>query len=159
MILQAAKAEELISKYGMQPGEIAAITPYSAQKEEIKNQLQLLKIGGVVVKTIMDAQGIMVCIVQIMKLHVIIGSEFGIVLLSTVRSQPLAKLPIVTTYTKSGERNVDLGWKRENLGFITNRHQICVGITRCKYGLIIVGKFITYNYVGWPLNWLPRYKM
>ncbi len=82
----------------------------------------------------------MVCIVQIMKLHV--GSEFGIVLLSTVRSQPLAKLPIATTYTKSGERNVDLGWRRENLGFITDRHQICVGITRCKYGLIIVGKFI-----------------
>ncbi len=79
-------------------------------------------------------------------LHV--GSEFGIVLLSTVRSQPLKKLP--TTKTKvggRGEKTFDLGWRRENLGFITDKHQICVGITRCKYGLIIVGKLIIYHII------------
>ena len=67
---------------------------------------------------------------------VITGSEFGIVLLSTVRSLPPAMLPV----TRSGEKIEDLGWKRENLGFITDKHQICVGITRCKYGLAIVGR-------------------
>ena len=34
----------------------------------------------------------------------------------------------------------DRHWVLENLGFITDPHQICVGITRSKYGLIIVGK-------------------
>lgn len=28
----------------------------------------------------------------------------------------------------------------KNLGFVTNPHQICVGITRAKFGLIIVGE-------------------
>ncbi len=36
----------------------------------------------------------------------------------------------------------DFGWIKANLGFITDRHQICVGITRCKYGLVIVGKWL-----------------
>ena len=67
---------------------------------------------------------------------VAVGSEFGIVLLTTVRSQPLSSLQ-----TASGERKkTDFGWRREHLGFITDRHQICVGITRCKYGLVIVGE-------------------
>jgi len=36
----------------------------------------------------------------------------------------------------------DRAWIREHLGFITDRHQICVGITRAKHGLVIVGKHI-----------------
>ena len=72
----------------------------------------------------------------------IIGSEFGIVLLSTVRSK---KIEDITT--GDGRRMMaDFGWIKANLGFITDRHQICVGITRCKYGLVIVGKYnIAYN--------------
>ena len=34
----------------------------------------------------------------------------------------------------------DRGWLLENLGFLTDEHQVNVGITRSKYGLIIVGK-------------------
>ena len=34
-------------------------------------------------------------------------------------------------------------WLRENLGFITDKHQINVGISRSKYGLVIVGKAVT----------------
>jgi len=36
----------------------------------------------------------------------------------------------------------DGAWIREHLGFVTNRHQICVGITRAKHGLVIVGEYI-----------------
>lgn len=56
-LLQAAIAKRLISEHGMQAEDIAAITPYSAQKEEIKKQLKRLKLEAVVVKTITDAQG------------------------------------------------------------------------------------------------------
>ena len=34
----------------------------------------------------------------------------------------------------------DRSWLLENLGFLTSKHEINVGITRSKYGLIIVGK-------------------
>jgi len=66
------------------------------------------------------------------------GNEFGIVILSTVRSQPLSKIKnkhIVQPDNK---------WIRENLGFITDKHQINVGITRSKYGLIIIGMWLYY---------------
>ena len=70
-----------------------------------------------------------------------VGDEFDIVILSTVRSLPKEEYD---------ERIVDLRWKRENLGFLTNQHQICVAITRAKYGLIIVGMCLAitciYNY-------------
>ena len=63
----------------------------------------------------------------------ILGSEYGIVLLSTVRSRHMSQ--------DSGE-TADIGWIRKNLGFVTDPHRICVGITRSKYGLVIVGEQI-----------------
>ena len=65
------------------------------------------------------------------------GSEFGVVVLSTVRTQPvkdIANKDIV---------QADRQWIREKLGFVTDEHQICVGITRSKYGLVIVGELPT----------------
>ena len=61
------------------------------------------------------------------------GDEYGYVILSTVRSQPVEEI-----------RNHDLvqpdpSWLREHLGFLTDPHEINVGITRAKYGLIIIG--------------------
>ena len=41
----------------MKAQEIAAITPYSAQKEEIKKYLERENVKGVTVKTITDSQG------------------------------------------------------------------------------------------------------
>ena len=60
----------------------------------------------------------------------ITGSEYGIVLLSTVRSRQM---------TEDGEE-ADIGWILKNLGFVADSHRICVGITRSKFGLVIVGK-------------------
>jgi len=61
------------------------------------------------------------------------GDEYGYVILSTVRSQPVEEI-----------RNHDLvqpdrRWLRDHLGFLTDSHEINVGITRAKYGLIIIG--------------------
>ena len=61
------------------------------------------------------------------------GDEYGIVLLSTVRSQPIAEI------AHPDRVQADRGWLLENLGFLTDEHQINVGITRSKYGLVIVG--------------------
>ena len=64
------------------------------------------------------------------------GSEFGIVILSTVRTQPVNEIE---------NREVvqaDRQWIREKLGFLTDPHQMCVGITRSKYGLIVVGECV-----------------
>ena len=67
------------------------------------------------------------------------GDEYGIVILSTVRSQPLADI------RNEDHVQPDRSWLLENLGFLTDEHQINVGITRSKYGLIIVGKLNTYS--------------
>ena len=68
------------------------------------------------------------------------GSEYGIVLLSTVRSKQINE--IRRDDDSDQRKNADIGWIMKNLGFVTDSHQICVGITRCKYGLVIVGKLV-----------------
>jgi superfamily I DNA and/or RNA helicase len=67
------------------------------------------------------------------------GDEYGIVILSTVRSLPIKEI--------ANEKHVqaDRGWLLENLGFLTDEHQLNVGITRSKYGLIIVGRVNYFN--------------
>ena len=62
------------------------------------------------------------------------GDEYGIVVLSTVRSMPLAEI------RNPKHVQADRGWLLENIGFLTDEHQVNVGITRSKYGLVIVGK-------------------
>ena len=59
------------------------------------------------------------------------GDEFDIVLLSTVRSLSKGE------YHKSV---ADKRWLGQNLGFITDPHRICVGLTRAKFGLVIFGE-------------------
>ncbi len=55
-------------------------------------------------------------------------------ILSTVRSQPIADI------ANPDHVQADRGWLLENVGFVSDEHQINVGITRSKYGLVIVGK-------------------
>ena len=56
--------------------------------------------------------------------------------MSTVRSLPLSQIED-RTFVQPDQK-----WMRENLGFLTDSHQINVGITRAKYGLFIIGKII-----------------
>ena len=56
--------------------------------------------------------------------------------MSTVRSLPLSQIAI-RRFVQPDQK-----WMRENLGFLTDSHQVNVGITRAKYGLIIIGKII-----------------
>ena len=58
-------------------------------------------------------------------------------ILTTVRSLPLNEI--------RDHRLVqaDRQWLRDNLGFLTDEHQINVAITRARQGLIIVGEYIS----------------
>lgn len=57
------------------------------------------------------------------------GGEWDYVIFSTVRSLPEYKI----------EQNPTLGWCKHNLGFITDRNQVNVALTRARKGLIIIG--------------------
>ena len=39
------------------------------------------------------------------------------------------------------EKKPSIGWKKRNMGFIVDEHQINVALTRARLGLIIVGEF------------------
>ena len=135
---QVEIVDTLIRQYKINPDSIATITPYSAQKEEIRKELDSHGLKAVKAKSITDSQGVTQCITQLqMFIEIdISGSEFGIVIMSTVRSMPVTDL-----VTPSGERrHAGVEWIQQHLGFITDTHQINVGITRCKYGLAIVGE-------------------
>ena len=72
--------------------------------------------------------------------YTVIGDEYNIVILSIVRSLPLSEI--------ANPRFVqpDQKWMKDNLGFLTDSHQVNVGITRAKYGLIIIGKIYNLSY-------------
>lgn len=59
-----------------------------------------------------------------------IGSERDYVILSLVRSLPEHEI----------ERNPSRSWLKENLGFLRDRNQMNVALTRAKRGLCIIGK-------------------
>ena len=61
------------------------------------------------------------------------GSEWGYVVLSTVRSMPV-KLIEAQKSRQSAETA-----RKWCLGIITDKHQINVAITRAKKGLVIIG--------------------
>ena len=58
------------------------------------------------------------------------GGEWDYVIFSLVRSLPKYKI----------ERSPTQGWCKQNLGFITDRHQINVALTRARKGLVMIGK-------------------
>ena len=65
-----------------------------------------------------------------------IGSEYDFVIFSTVSSMPRHIIRNKAAIQPDRTRI------KENLGFVTDRHQICVEITRTRYGLIIVGEYM-----------------
>ena len=63
--------------------------------------------------------------------RLLVGSEWDYVLLSTVRSLPQRE--IVSRPSDS--------WRADNLGVVTDHHDINVAITRARHGLIIIGMY------------------
>ena len=124
--------------YNVDVRKIALMTPYKAQKECLKKLAEEAGFSGIAVATITESQGSNQHLawhgLLILRTLNFTGDEYGIVILSTVRSQPLNEI--------SNEDHVqaDRSWQLEHLGFLTDQHEINVGITRSKYGLIILGK-------------------
>ncbi|XP_046567929.1 LOW QUALITY PROTEIN: helicase with zinc finger domain 2-like [Haliotis rubra] len=97
---------------------INVMSQYSAQRSLIKEMLEKKSdanknLNDLRVQTVVASQ----------------GGEWDYVIFSTVRSLPRYKI----------EDKPTLGWRRHNLGFITDENQINVALTRARKGLIIVG--------------------
>ncbi|KAG1930154.1 helicase with zinc finger domain 2 [Pimephales promelas] len=103
----------LLTEAGIQTKDIAILTPYNAQVKNINDSLLNYGISDITVNTIMRSQ----------------GSEWKYVIMSTVRSCPKSDI----------ERQPTKSWIMKQLGFITDPHQVNVGITRAQEGLCIIG--------------------
>ena len=57
IINKAEVAFALVTKHGVKQDQIAALTPYSAQKEEIKKCLRNRGLSEIRVKTVTESQG------------------------------------------------------------------------------------------------------
>ncbi|XP_071429110.1 3'-5' exoribonuclease HELZ2 [Pithys albifrons albifrons] len=113
-VAQAVRiAKQLALDGTIRPENIAILSPYNAQVSEINKSLLREGIHRVTVCTIMKSQ----------------GSEWKYVILTTVRSCPRSEID--KTPTKS--------WQKKYLGFVTDPHQVNVGITRAQEGLCIIG--------------------
>ncbi|XP_053391000.1 helicase with zinc finger domain 2-like isoform X2 [Mercenaria mercenaria] len=94
---------------------VQILSQYNAQCAEIKRKLKEKRfdVSDESVSTVVSSQ----------------GGEWDYVIFSTVRSLPEYKI----------EKRPTLGWCKHNLGFITDRNQINVAITRARKGLVIIG--------------------
>ncbi|XP_078614262.1 3'-5' exoribonuclease HELZ2-like [Branchiostoma floridae x Branchiostoma japonicum] len=113
---------DLVVHYHVKTAQIAVLSPYRAQVHQITECLKERKLDTVSVRTIVDSQ----------------GSEWDYIILSMVRSLPQGEIP-----TQPSRR-----WMKDQLGFLTDDHQINVGLTRARRGIIIVGNknlLSTYN--------------
>ena len=62
--------------------------------------------------------------------HFLLGSEWDYVIISLVRSLKRDEI----------DAEPSLSWLREHLGFLTDEHQMNVGLTRARRGLCIIGE-------------------
>ncbi|XP_061168178.1 helicase with zinc finger domain 2-like [Saccostrea echinata] len=92
---------------------VRVLTQYNAQRHAINEALQKKGFDNAEVNTVVSSQ----------------GGEWDYVIFSTVRSLPDYRI----------EEHPTLGWCMQNLGFITDQHQINVALTRARKGLIIIG--------------------
>ncbi|XP_062578588.1 helicase with zinc finger domain 2-like isoform X2 [Saccostrea cucullata] len=92
---------------------INIMSQYNAQCQQIRLALRKRKIDFCNVNTVVESQ----------------GGEWDYVIFSLVRSIPEYRI----------EPQPTDGWCKENLGFITDAHQINVALTRARKGLILIG--------------------
>ncbi|XP_062566529.1 helicase with zinc finger domain 2-like [Saccostrea cucullata] len=100
----------LVKKEGISAKNINIMSQYNAQCSKIKERL---KRYAPHVNTVVASQ----------------GGEWDYVIFSLVRSLPDYRI----------EPHPTIGWCTENLGFITDEHQINVALTRARKGLIMIG--------------------
>ncbi|KAK3091346.1 hypothetical protein FSP39_019159 [Pinctada imbricata] len=93
--------------------KINIMSQYNAQCYSLKDSLREKGLINLNINTVVASQ----------------GGEWDYVIFSTVRSLPQYRI----------EPKPSLGWCKQNLGFITDAHQINVALTRARKGLIIVG--------------------
>ncbi|KAK3089644.1 hypothetical protein FSP39_005283 [Pinctada imbricata] len=116
--------EHMIKREAVQPHDINVMSQYNSQCHSIRDHLKKKGFSvrenqegesghGINVNTVVASQ----------------GGEWDYVVFSTVRSLPHYRI----------EPNPTLGWCQQNLGFITDEHQINVALTRARKGLIIIG--------------------
>ena len=70
-MLQVRILRLLTTKFGVHPREVAALTPYSAQREEIKRRLESKRLTGIEVKTITESQGMHLDLFKCLKTNLI----------------------------------------------------------------------------------------
>jgi len=147
IIALKAKAKQSIKK----DPHIAVLTPYKAQKKLMEDIVKEKKLN-VTVCTINESQGDYSTAVLMLSFtnRITVGSEFDFVIFSAVRSMPRRII------SNKAAVQPDRAWIREHLGFITDRHQICVAITRAKHGLVIVGKYNIVNSNSNDLRYMNR---
>ncbi|XP_072018120.1 3'-5' exoribonuclease HELZ2-like isoform X2 [Amphiura filiformis] len=116
-------AKQLVEK-GVEKENIAILTQYRQQCNKISKAIEKEGLEGVVVSTVIISQ----------------GGEWDFVILSTVRTLPWYKI----------EERPTRGWKRANLGCITDENEMNVALTRAREGMIIVGdKFLLQTDKQW----------
>ncbi|XP_061168137.1 helicase with zinc finger domain 2-like [Saccostrea echinata] len=103
----------LMSHNGIQTHNIKVMSQYNAQCFAIRQALSEKRFINYKVNTVVSSQ----------------GGEWDYVIFSTVRSLPDYRIESYPT----------LGWCKKNLGFITDKHQINVALTRARKGIIIIG--------------------
>jgi len=105
--------KEMVRHHRIEEKNIAVLSQYRAQCAELTKKLQSNQLNDVTVQTVISSQ----------------GAEWQYVLLSTVRSLSNAEI----------EQNPSMAWKGKHLGFITDKNQMNVALTRAQKGLIILG--------------------
>ncbi|XP_062604703.1 helicase with zinc finger domain 2-like [Saccostrea cucullata] len=103
----------LVKQEKLAPPTVRILTQYNAQRHVINKALKMKGFENAESNTVVSSQ----------------GGEWDYVIFSTVRSLPDYII----------EEHQTQGWCTENLGFITDQHQINVALTRARKGLIIIG--------------------
>ncbi|KAK3609926.1 hypothetical protein CHS0354_036695 [Potamilus streckersoni] len=105
----------MVKKERVKSTWINVVSQYNAQCYELREALA--------------KEGFKKCDINVNTVVASQGGEWDYVLFSTVRSLPEYMI----------EHNPTLGWCKQNLGFITDHHQINVALTRARKGIVIVG--------------------
>ena len=107
-------AEDNTKKTLVEHKDIVILSQYRAQ---VKGIISRLKVTDERVLTVITSQ----------------GGEWDYVILSTVRSLPDCDIDSKPTD----------GWRKKYLGFISDKNQVNVALTRAKRGLFIIGMFVS----------------